>query len=143
MNATVSFLLSVCASALIFSLIMLLSSDKGVKTAATAFLFVVLLKGALSLATELPTVKTQTGALTNADKTVEEIAAASLAAEAERCLQEAGCAFSAVDADVTYGDEGFTAASLTVVSKEEEAVKTALAAFSLPVTVISGGTADE
>ena len=141
MDATASFLLSLCAAALLFSLVTWLTPDKGVRTAATAFLLVVLLRGLAGVQLSFDKQSGQSDTpLPNADRTVAATAKEALSQAAADRLAAAGCV-GTVEAELSYGDNGFTDLSLTVFTDADEAtVLAALAEWKIPVTVIANAS---
>ena len=150
MEAAVSFLTSLCAASLLFSLLLLLvppdTAGKGVRLAASAFLLLILLRGLADLPLSFSRGDTPELSFSAADKTTEEAAKEALTRETEKKLTENGCRFTRAEASLSYGDGGFTDIALTVKTNdpsEEEKIRAALLEWEIPVTVlVEGGEND-
>lgn len=144
MTALSSFVVSLCAAAILFSLLMLLVPEEGagraVRVAASAFLLVVILSSAGSLfdGLEEMDLPTKEGTVPPTDQVVEQQAEAALTQVAAHHLDAAGCAYSGLSARVTYGQEGFTGVELLVEvadAGEKETALLALSDLAIPVTI--------
>ena len=148
MNAAVSFITAVCAAALLFSLLLLFVPEEGagraVRTAAAAFLTLVLLKGVTGLVSSLdgvrfPSRQTDVSdAAAQTDAVSTRFTRQALADAAADRLTSCGCRFTRVEASLSYGDGGFRDVALTVTVEDETdetGVREALAPWQIPVTV--------
>ena len=133
MSAAQTFAVSVCAAAMIFSLIMFVvpegSCGKTVRTVSAAFLLIVIIRAAVSAAAEIGEIQNGTQGGTseavNADEYISMQASLALKTVIADRLAAAGCDTESLEVEVPYSNDSFGEISVSIRVNDWEDAETA------------------